>query len=143
MKLYDELVGRAGAADASMGRLAEKEMAAETKRRAIRQLDDMLTEMAADGWLDPGEVASLRAEAERLGVDLGLPNASGSLKADASLLDEAHMRLGRAVDANTDRGFEFEVQRHLAEYHQSFDAASKVSKAEHEIYMAAIKNLVA
>lgn len=140
MKLFDELMGRAAAADAAMADMAKRGFANEARRQAIQKLDDDLRRMASDGFLDPDEVAALSAQAEALGIDLSLPSKNGSRLVPGDL-EGARDAIDEAYDATHDFGFEYEVQRLVSEHQESVTAASKVSKAEHEMYMAAIRNL--
>ncbi|MBK6685802.1 MAG: hypothetical protein IPG45_15125 [Deltaproteobacteria bacterium] len=141
MKLMEELIDRAGQADRQMYELGSQELAQDARRRGLQQLGAELDRLAADGWLESEELEQLREQAEALGVSLSLP--TGRTEVTPRELEELRVQIDLAKAGAKTPGFEFEAQRLLGEYSQAFDLASRVSKAEHEIYLVAIKNLVA
>ena len=141
MKLMEELIERAGEADQQMYELGTQELAQDARRRGLQQLGVELDRMAADGWLESEELEQLRRQAEALGVSLSMP--TGRTEATPLELEELRVQIDLAKAGAKTPSFEFEAQRLLGEYSQAFDLASRVSKAEHEIYLVAIKNLVA
>jgi hypothetical protein len=141
MKLMEELIGRAERADREMFEIADREQAADAQRSRLDALERELGKMSADGFLDQDELAKLRAEAERLGIELSLP--TGATEVTGAIRDRLDIELDTAKAATRNKGLEWDAQRLMGEYTQSFDLASRVSKAEHEMYLVAIKNLVA
>lgn len=141
MKLMEELIDRAGQADRQMYELGTQELAQDARRRGLQQLGADLDRMAADGWLESEELEQLREQAEALGVSLSMP--TGRTEVTPRELEELRVQIDLAKAGAKTPGFEFEAQRLLGEYSQAYDLASRVSKAEHEIYLVAIKNLVA
>ena len=61
----------------------------------------------------------------------------------ADLRDKIGNQLRDAKIDTRDPDFAFKTQLLMNEYQQSYDLASRVSKAENEIYMVAIRHLVA
>jgi hypothetical protein len=72
-----------------------------------------------------------------------LKSADGVVKVDPQLRNKIGEQLQEAKFSTRDPSMFFQAQDLMSTYHQSFDLASRVSKAEHEAYMTAIKHLVA
>ncbi|MCC7383652.1 MAG: hypothetical protein IT384_17560 [Deltaproteobacteria bacterium] len=152
MKLIDELVARATAAEDRIGDLADQETKNEQRRAAYGELERMFDKAAGDGYLDQREIqdlmAAFRAQGldtatlEKLANDLKGRDATSRIDVTGELRDQIADQLRDAKISTNDPHFQFNVQMNMAEYQQSFDLASRVSKAEHEIYMAAIRHLV-
>lgn len=150
MKLIDELVTRAESADSQIGEIADQEMAAERRREAYKHLEQEFESMAADGYLDKGELSKLMADFRAQGLDTkALEDIAKDLRGrdrvevGADLRDKIGNQLRDAKIDTRDPDFAFKTQLLMNEYQQSYDLASRVSKAENEIYMVAIRHLVA
>lgn len=153
MKLIEDLVARAAAADQAMGNMATQEEAAEARRQAYQNLERMFEQMAADGYLDENELGDLMAAFRAQGLDTKtleelvqqLKDGDGTAGVDvtAGLRGSISDQLRDASMRTRDPSFMFQVQMLTQEYHQSFDLASRAQKAEHDIYMTAIRHLVA
>lgn len=151
MKLFDELVARAATADAAMDELARDEEAQENKRQAYGRLQQLFGEFAGDGYLDEKELSRLMADFKAQGLDtkslqalyqqLKTTDGTKRVAVSADLAEQIGEQLQDAKYATRDPNFNFKAQTALNIYNQSFDAASRVQKAEHEIYMVAIRHL--
>lgn len=151
MKLIDQLIARAAAADAAMGKLAAEGTNNERRKQAYAALERELSRMMSDGVLDQKEMGELMRSFRANGLD------TSSLERLAKEMRETDGVVGVAVDSDVraqlmdelrdaradlhDPAFVFKAQQLTQEYQQTFDLASRVQKAEHEIYMAAIRNL--
>ena len=153
MKLIEELVARAEAADKAMGELATNQEAALARKKAYQKIEQLFEQAAGDGQLDENELEELMARFRAAGLDTQtLENVYDEIKntdatAGVDVTAELREKIAEQLfDARLDEGdplFEFKAQQAMATYQQSFDLASRVSKAEHDIYMVAIRNLVA
>lgn len=152
MKLIEELIQRAAAADHKAGTLADQAEASRERRKAYRQLEQLFERAAADGLLDRSEIDELMArfsaaglttkELEALRERLQLEDLA-TVEVDAELRNKIGAHFREAYEGTELDGHNFEVMTTMREYHQSIDLAARVQKAEHEIYMAAIRNLKA
>ena len=153
MRLIDDLVSRAAAADAKMGQIADREEARERRRAAYAALERELDRMASDGQLDQKEIQQLMTNFRAQGLDTttleemaqklrGL-DSTASVEVTGELREKLSEQLRDAKADTKDPSFHFEAQELMNEYQQSFDLASRVSKLEHDTYMASIRNLVA
>lgn len=151
MRLVDQLVARAAGADAKAQKLADRAAGQERRREAFGRLGALFDKMAADGKLDRRELGDLMAKFRAGGLDTAtleqlyetLPSTDGAADIDAALRTRIGDQLRDAARATEDPGFFFEVQDVMSEYQQSMDLASRVSKAEHDAYMTAIRHMVA
>ncbi|MFO0727918.1 MAG: hypothetical protein U1E65_29330 [Myxococcota bacterium] len=151
MKLIDELVNRAEAADSAIGDIADKEMAAENRRKAYKQLESEFDSMAQDGYLDKAELDKLMADFRAQGLDTtALQDIARDLKGrdrvevNTDLKDKIGNQLRDAeLETRSAPSDALKTQLLMNQYQQSYDLASRVSKAENEIYMVAIRHLVA
>jgi len=151
MKLIDELVAHGEAANQRAGQIADQQEAALNRRKAYNGLEKEFEQMAADGYLDKDEVGRLMAEFRELGLDtstlaalakdLNGRDSAGRVGVTAELRDLIGEQLSEARSGARDDGFMFEAQRAINENHLAYDTASRVSKAENEIYMVAIRHL--
>lgn len=153
MKLIDQLLGRAAAADEQMGRLAAQGNRSEARKKATKDLEHKLQGMTQDGVLDQEEMrellAAYRAEGldtstlEELARQMGALDGVVGVKVDGDVRARLSDELREAGHQFEDPFFNFQAQQLVTEYNQSFDLASRVLKAEHEMYMAAVRNLKA
>jgi D-alanyl-D-alanine carboxypeptidase len=151
MKLVEQLIGVAADADQKMGKLADKEEKALARRQAYGRLESLFDQMAGDGQLSRQELDQLMKEFRAQGLDTAtldevykqLKSADGVVKVDPQLRNKIGEQLQEAKFSTRDPSLFFQAQDLMSTYHQSFDLASRVSKAEHEAYMTAIKHLVA
>ncbi|MCK6547199.1 hypothetical protein L6R52_15215 [Myxococcota bacterium] len=153
MKLIEQLVARAAAADAEMGQLADQVEAQEARRKAYDKVEQMFDQMAADGYLSKDELEALKKEFRAQGLDTAaldqlareLANTDGSTRVGVTtdLRSRIYEQLQDAEYATRDPALIFKTQELVTTYNQSFDLAGRVLKSEHEMYMTAIKHLVA
>ncbi len=151
MKLIEDLIGRAKAADDRAGQLAQREGQRLERQKAYNQLEELFNDMAADGYLDKDELKTLMKKFREAGLSTdALDKLYQQLKntdrvaAGASIREAVGDELQNArTKDRADVSFQFEVQNLMTDYHQSFDLAARVQKAEHDMYMAAIQNLKA
>lgn len=154
MRLVDELIAQAAADDRAAGQLAEKQSENLEKREAYNRLEGLIDQMSGDGYLDRGELDTLMAEFRRQGLDTSqLQKIAGQLQmqdgveraaVSSDSLFELRTELADArATTSEDVFFHLEAQELMSDYKNRIEAASRVMKAEHEIYMVAIKHLVA
>jgi hypothetical protein len=150
MKLIDELVARAADDDKVMGQLADEEAARQAREKAYDRLAHAFDAMAEDGHLDKREIKALIAEFRAQGLDPEqLEALAHSLKDRDRVAVTSDLRnaiadeLRDARSKLQDPDFGFKVQVLVNDYDQAFETASRVSKDEHEMYMTAVRNLVA
>lgn len=150
MKLIDQLVSRAAGDDRAMGALADQEEARLRREQAYTNLGRQFDQMAADGYIDKDELKSLMAQFRALGLDTkDLEKLADSLKNQDRVAVTSELRnsvddeLRSAKTSGRDPNFQFKVQALMADYNQCFEVASRVSKAEDDMYKVAIKNMVA
>lgn len=154
MKLIDELVARAVAAENEAGKLAEHQAGVLDRQKAYDRLEQLFEAAAADGQLSGEELENLMKSFRAAGLDTGtleelykeLQGMDSTQGVDVEnqlrtrIADQLHQA---RVATDTDPMFEFNTQRVTAEYYQSLDLAARVSKSEHDMYMTAVRNLVA
>lgn len=154
MRLVDELIAAAVADDRAAGRLAEKQQQNLDRREAYNRLESMLDRMAGDGYLDREELDTLMREFRAQGLDteqlqrlaeqLETQDGVSRVEVSAEKLFDLRTELADARSSTADDVFfHLEAQELLSDYKNRIEAASKVMKAEHDIYMVAIKHLVA
>jgi hypothetical protein len=150
MKLIDQLVGWAGQDDQMMGKLAADESAREQKQQAYGRLGDLFDQMASDGYLSKDEIQQLMAAFKAQGLDTSQLDALyHELKNQDRVAVTGDVRTGiedELSDAKqkcTDPDFNFKAQWLVNDYNQNFDTATSVQKDENDMYMTAIRNLVA
>lgn len=153
MKLVEELINRAATADAKMGRLAHQEQNAERRKKAFSNIENQLDRMMQDGVLSSEEIESAKAQFRQAGLDTStLENLALQMQDMDGVTGvevDSDMRLAfdeqfREAKASLDNPwFNFQAQELVGEYKESIDLAARVQKAEHEMYMAAIRNMKA
>ena len=111
-------------------------------------------EMASDGLLDEEEMDELLAMMRQNGLDAdGIQQIFESLKGEDSSvrLDDAdklkfmiETRIDNAQDLFSDSqsDLNFQIQMAVSDYTHGNEAASTLSKREHDTYMAVIRNMV-
>lgn len=156
MQLIDDLIARAAAADNAAGQLAMDQASVLARQKAYDNLQHLFDQAAADGKLSEDEVANLMRSFREAGLDTSALEEiarqfgemdhtdAGGVDVGADLRTKIAEQLQTAkIEAGEDPLFEFKAQKAMAQYNQSFDLAARVSKSEHDMYMVAIKNLVA
>ncbi|MEQ9496905.1 MAG: hypothetical protein RIT81_08600 [Deltaproteobacteria bacterium] len=154
MKLIEELVARATAAEKKAGDLAEQQANVLARQQAYDKLQSLFDGAAADGQLSAEELESLMLGFRDAGLDTSeleklyddVKNMDSTQGADVTnelrnaIFDQIHEA---RIEADTDPFFHFNAQQVMSEHHQAMDLAARVSKAEHDMYMTAVRNLVA
>lgn len=149
MKLMDQLIARGEKADRMMGEIADREAIDEQKRMAYAAVGREFDKFASDGYLDKTELDQLLADFKAAGLDTAtlealakeLQGQDGTTRVTDDLRNAIGEQIREAEFEATNTDFAFEAQTLMSAHHQSYDLASRVSKGEHEIYMAAIKHL--
>jgi hypothetical protein len=142
-------------ADTQLRGLAVAQLDNLERRRLIGQIQDRFEQMAADGVLDQGEMQELSARFKAAGLDDSqlmllyeqLKGADSSVRGDdaSKLKDLIGGQLSDASTAASDDQamLNFKVQLATDEFTNGVDAASRLSKLEHDTYMNVIRHLVA
>lgn len=153
MSIVDFFKRSAASAGQTLSDLANQKRATGDKQRALDNIEAYFDQMAADGVLDPEEMARLRGLLGAEGMDAtsldalyaALQDEHGTVttKEAGSLTDEMrHMLSGARVDATDDEALmTFQIQEAANEYTLALNAASTLSKKEHDAYMAVIRNM--
>lgn len=153
MKLIDELIGRAVAAENAAGELAQNELAAMGRDQAYKQLQNAFDRAIADGYLDENEVEELMAGFRAAGLDTStlatiakqLQESDGVVRADAEIRTKIgdQLREARMSVREEDVFFNMKVQMLMQEHDQSIQLVANIQKSEHDKYMTAIRNMQA
>jgi hypothetical protein len=153
MKLLEQLVAVGTEAEQEAGDLAKNEEQRLKRDQAYARLEQMFGSMCADGQLDAKEIEKLMREFRAQGLDtatlqeiqkqLRNGDATSRVAVTDKMKEGIEEQLRLAEQTNNDPMSAFKTQQIMAKHNHAWDLASRVSKSEHEIYMAAIKHLVA
>jgi hypothetical protein len=153
MKLLEQLVQVGTEAEHEAGELAKNEEQRMKRDQAYQRLEGMFASMCADGQLDGAEIDKLMREFRAQGLDtatlqeiqkqLRNGDATSRVKVTPQMQQSIEEQLQLAEQQNQDPMAAFKTQQLMAKHAHAWDTAARVMKAEHEIYMAAIKHLVA
>lgn len=152
MKLIDQLIAQGNAANAAAGELGEREEANLKKHQAYQALEGLFGQMCADGNLDAGELDRLFKEFKAQGLDTKtleelkrqIMNGDGTsrVKVTSDLKSSIMEQIQFADAATHSPDAAFQAQLIMGVHSRSWDLASRVSKAEHDMYSNAVKNML-
>lgn len=154
MNVTELFKAMAGNAEQKLDKLLDRQTGNLDKQRELSRLEERFQEMASDGLLDEEEMDELLAMMRQNGLDAdGIQQVFESLKGEDSSvrLDDAdklkfmiETRIDNAQDLFSDSqsDLNFQIQMAVSDYTHGNEAASTLSKREHDTYMAVIRNMV-
>ncbi|MCA9552654.1 MAG: hypothetical protein KC933_21655 [Myxococcales bacterium] len=154
MNVTELFKAMAGNAEQKLDKLLDRQTGNLDKQRELSRLEERFQEMASDGLLDEEEMDELLAMMRQNGLDAdGIQQIFESLKGEDSSvrLDDAdklkfmiETRIDNAQDLFSDSqsDLNFQIQMAVSDYTHGNEAASTLSKREHDTYMAVIRNMV-
>ena len=144
-------VNKAIDAEKTLGQLAGQEMQVLEQQQALRHIEERFEQMVADGHLSPEEMDELR----RLFTERDIPLSEvealyQEIRDRDGDIDPGNQLSGQVKDILQQRRLDLGsddatrvllAQNALQEHQLSIEAASNISEALHNAYMASISNL--
>lgn len=154
MRIVDWFAAQAARAEQDLNSLADEQEASLAMQRALAHVERRFERMAADGVIDPAEMAELRRLLERNGVD---PKELDSLflrkskEGGVELASEpgfgdlvrSVLRDAKADLSDSAANLSYRIQLASGDYTHHNEAASRLLKNTHDAEMSVIRNIVA
>jgi len=153
MSVIDFFKNMASQAGQKLGGIAGRQQSTLDKQRSLDEVEAYFEQMAADGVIDPEEVDRLKNMLRAQGLDstkidalyAELQDGDGIVTAEeaSGLGTELRgMLMGARADVSEDQALlQLELQQASNDYTLAINAASTLSKKEHDAYMAVIRNI--